>query len=41
MQFRKQIGFLVLALVLATVLFSACKRGQGCPKFSVEISERI
>jgi len=39
MSIRKKIGLMFIGAMLFTVLFSSCRRAQGCPKFSVEINE--
>lgn len=39
MSIRKKISLLLFGAMLFTVIFSSCRRGQGCPKFSIEINE--
>jgi hypothetical protein len=39
MSIRKKIGLMIIGAMLFTVIFSSCRRGQGCPKFSIEINE--
>ncbi len=39
MQISKRTGAFILAAVLVLALVSSCRRGQGCPKFEVEITK--
>lgn len=39
MSIRKRISLMVIGAMVFAVIFTSCRRGQGCPKFSIEINE--